>query len=95
MTSLKIERRGGFGGFGLPGSRVKSEGRIDLDQLGAADRKIVEGLFAAGGEVKEAPHPDGFTYRISRVTPAGEEVVEVHEGEVPAALTGAVRDELI
>lgn len=94
MAMLKIERRGGFGGFGLAGSRVKSEGRIDEARLSAADRKTVDALFAAAGKSAAAAHPDGFTYRITRATPAGEEAIELPEAAVPPALAQAVRDEL-
>lgn len=94
MTMLKIERLGGLGGFGGPGSRIKSEGRLDLAALDHATREAVDDLFA-GRAGAAPPHADGFTYRITRGAPGGEEVVEVHEAAVPAALAGAVRDELI
>jgi hypothetical protein len=94
MTELKIERRGGLGGFGLPGSRVKSEGRLALDRLSGDDRRKVEQLFEARAAAV-SPHADGFVYRITRRTAQGEETIEVPEAEVPAALVQSVRDELI
>lgn len=95
MTVLKIERRGGLGGFGLAGSRVRSVGEVDLNRLGAADRRAIEKLFADDGSDADAPHPDGFTYRLSRMTPAGEEAVVVAEAKVPAVLIKAIRDEFV
>lgn len=95
MTEVKIERRGGLGGFGLPGSRVKSEGRLDLDRLSDDDRRKVDNLFAAAAAATPSSHADGFIYRITRRTADGEETVEVPEVDVPAALAQSVRDELI
>jgi hypothetical protein len=94
MTTLKIERLGGIGGFGGPGSRVRSEGRVEMAALDHATRGAVEALFSGPAEAS-GPTADGFTYRITRPTAAGEEAVEVPEAAVPAALARAVRDELI
>jgi hypothetical protein len=93
MTTLKIERLGGIGGFGLPGSRVRSEGRVELADLDHDTRRVVDSLFAAPAAPPKG-HADGFTYRITRGGEAGEEVVEVPEAAVPPALVQAVRDEL-
>ena len=89
MSELKIERVGGIGGFGLPGSRLKSRGVVGLHTLTDADRQAVENLFAKGDAARDNNNPHGFRYRITR----GDQTVEVGEGEAPAALTGAVRDE--
>src|SRR3954462_11842880 len=98
LTPLKIERLGGSGGFGGPGSRVRSEGRLDMAALDHDTHRAVENLFPGRSDASappQSPHADGFTYRIPPATEAGEEAVEVPESAVPAALTQAVRDELI
>ena len=92
MAELKIERLGGLGGFGLPGSRVKSEGRVDLAELDEEKRRGVEALFAAGG--KASAMPDGFRYRLALTGDEGEKVIELPESEVPAWLAQSVKDEL-
>jgi hypothetical protein len=93
MTTLKIERLGGIGGFGLPGSRVRSEGHVKLADLDHDTRRAVDALFAAPA-APSTGHADGFTYRITRGGEGGEEMVEVPESTVPPALAQAVRDEL-
>jgi hypothetical protein len=93
MTTLKIERLGGIGGFGGPGSRVRSEGRLELADLDHDTRRAVDALFAAPAAPPQG-HADGFTYRITRGGEGGEQMVEVPEAAVPSALAQAVRDEL-
>ena len=96
MGVLKVERLGGLAGMGLAGSHVRSRGEIDPAHLSAADRKRVDALFAGAGRGAAAsPVRDGFTYRLTRSTAAGEESVEVAEAALPAAIAASVRDELI
>jgi hypothetical protein len=98
MTVLKVERVGGFAGFGGPGSHIRSQGEIDSAALADADRARVEALFergAAAAAGAASPVRDGFSYRITRQTAAGAETVEVPESVVPAAVAQSVRDELI
>lgn len=91
---LTIERIGGLGGFGLPGSRIRSRGTISLDALSAEDRDHVMALFASHAASTPAGHPDGFIYRLTRRTAAGDETVEVPESAVPQALIAGIRDEI-
>lgn len=93
MDPVDVERLGGFGGFGLPGSHLRSRGRIDPASLGAADRQAVEALFARRGP-PAVPQPDGFRYRLTRRVAGRTEIVEVVEQDVPAPVRDCVRDEL-
>ena len=95
MTLLKVERVGGFAGFGLSGSRLRSQGEQEMSALSAADQAAVEALFRNRGRVTAAgPQADGFRYRITRVAGGQEETVEVPEAAVPAALRNCVTDTL-
>jgi emfourin len=93
MTEIKVERVGGFGGFGLPGSRIQSKGRVELGKLSEPDRAAIEDLFDS-----PRPHapssPDAFRYRLTRDSSAEEQTVEVPEHQVPQAVRECVRDEL-
>jgi len=98
MGRLKIERIGGLAGFGLPGSRLKSEGEVAISDLSPADRKAVDALFESKGKTSKGkpspPMPDAFRYRITRQTPKGTETIEVTEDRVPMVLKNSVRDQL-
>lgn len=95
MGELTIERVGGMAGFGLPGSRVRSLGRMAFEGLSPADQTAVEALFRSHGQLAAAAAvPDGFRYRITRTAAAGAETVEAPEAAVPAALRDSVKDEL-
>lgn len=97
---IQVERLGGFGGFGLPGSRVRSVGQVDLRELAPADRAAVERLLSA-----RRPHRPGtggadrFVYRLTPVGRPGEAAsapgVDVPEEALPAAVAACVRDELL
>ena len=96
MAVLKVERLGGLAGMGLTGSHLRSRGEIDPAHLSLVDRKRVDVLFAGAGQGAAAsPVRDGFTYRLTRSTAAGEESVEVAETALPASIAASVRDELI
>jgi hypothetical protein len=92
MDEVRIERLGGFAGFG-GGAHLKSRGSVRLAELGPADRDAVEALFKRGsrgaGEARDA-----FTYRLTRDGPGGAESVDVPETDVPAAIAARVRDTL-
>jgi hypothetical protein len=93
MSELTIERLGGFGGFGLPGSHIRSRGTLETAALSPDVRAKVDELFDAGSG--GAPTPDGFRYRITRVTPGGSQTIEVPESVVPEELQDSVTDELL
>ena len=92
---LTIERVGGLAGFGGPSAKIRGRGRLDLDELSAADRAAVDALFA---NRHHTPHPssaDAFRYKISRGSGAEAEMIEVPEGALPPSITGVVKDELV
>ena len=90
MDRLDIERVGGLGGFGGP--NLKSTGQVSSSKLSAADRGVVEALFAS--PPSEAPRPDEFSYRLTRQTSNGPQTIQVPERHVPMALRSSVKDEL-
>ncbi len=96
MADIVIERTGGLGGFGLPGSAVESKGEVASTALSAATRARVDLLFATYGKGKAAPATgaDGFRYTISRTSVGGVQTITVPEAEVPAELRDAVTDRL-
>jgi len=93
MDRLDIERLGGLAGIGLPGSRIRSQGTLDLARLAPADRAAVYALFSSP-PAGTAPQPDAFRYRLTRHTPAGATTIEVAEQHLPAAVCASVRDVL-
>jgi len=94
MSELKIERVGGLGGFGLPGSRIRSQGMLESAELAPHVRAKVDKLFDQA-DPTEAPWADGFRYRITRMTPHGSQTIEVPESVVPDELQNSVVDELL
>jgi hypothetical protein len=98
LSTVKLERIGGVGGFGGP--HLKSRGELPFAELSAADQAAVDTLFANKGKSKTrgtAPNPqmrDGFSYRLSRLTATGTETVEVPESMVPAKLLSSVKDSI-
>lgn len=94
MSKVEVERIGGFGGFGLPGSRLRSQGDIDTKDLPPSDRLAVDALFN-GSSQPGSPKPDAFRYRLTRHEATGTRTVEVTEDQVPVPLKDCVKDELI
>jgi hypothetical protein len=90
---LQVERLGGFAGFGLPGSALRSRGELTPAQLSKGDREAVDALFAAP-PAEAPPTPDGFRYRLTRHRAGKVLSVEVAERHVPASLRDCVQDEL-
>ena len=93
MPQVSVERLGGFGGFGLPGSHLRSRGQVELAKLSSRDRAAVDALF--DNPPKDRPSPDGFSYRLTRQTAKGTQTIEVAEQHVPEALKNCVKDELV
>ncbi len=93
MDRLDIERLGGLAGIGLPGSRIRSQGSLDLATLAPADRATVHALFS-DPPPPARPLPDAFRYRLTRHTPAGVSTIEVADHQVPGIISATVRDVL-
>ena len=93
MSKLKIERLGGFAGFGS--KNLQSIGEIDFDKLSKEDKKTVEDLFKSHGKAETSRGADGFRYKISRTTSAGTETIEASEEKIPGAIKKCVKDEII
>ena len=93
MDDVKVERLGGLAGFGGATSRLRSSGHIRLEALSDADRNRLKGLFKAGPQML-THGADGFTYRITWTGSAGVKVLELAEGQVPAALVACVVDRI-
>ena len=94
MDEISIERVGGLAGMGLPGSRMRSHGRVRLSKLGAADRGFVERAFAAGDQARPAGPADTFEYRLTRQTDRGPHTVKLHAPSLPPDLEACLADEL-
>ncbi len=90
---VKIERVGGFAGFGLPGSHLKSRGEVSESELSSADLQSLDELFQEDAHHGESM-PDAFRYRITRNVGGSEKTVEVPEHRVPEALKNSVQDTL-
>ena len=95
MELLKVERIGGFAGFGNPGAHIRSRGQIEFESLSEADRQLVERLFMTHSAGRPPAYADGFAYRISRSAKLGTETIEVPEAALPSAIVACVKDELI
>ena len=96
MTDIVIERIGGLGGFGLPGAHVESKGAVATSALSPATQARVDVLFTTYGKSKaaQAKGADGFSYKLSRTSVNGNQVITVPEAEVPAELRDSVTDRL-
>ena len=92
MGELTIERLGGLAGFG--GANLKSEGKVALANLPAADLATVDRLFAQGSRPATRGSGDMFRYRITRRKDGKTESIEVPEGLLPEALKASVKDTL-
>ena len=96
MVRLRLQRTGGIGGFGIPGSRVVSQGEVDMDALSTMDRRVVEALFQKKSRDESASlHRDGFSYRLSRLVEGNEEVITITESELPQVLRECIHDEFV
>jgi len=90
---LKVERIGGFGGFGLPGSHLKSMGNISIADLPPDDLHQINRLFQ-GNIHLNAPKTDGFRYRITMWIGDTLKTIEVPEENVPVSIRNSVKDTL-
>jgi len=97
VHQLRIERKGGLAGFGLPNSRIRSRGTVNLRTLSPGDRQVIESLFVGQAPIGKPASPvqaDAFHYHLTMTTPDGEKTVIVPEHQVPNAIRDAVQDEL-
>lgn len=92
---VDVERLGGFAGFGQPGSRIRSHGKLPWSQLSEPDRLAVEHLIARKGPEPAGKTADGFRYRITLRRSGQPVTLEAAEDEVPVSLRNCVSDELI
>ncbi len=95
MAILQIEKLGGLANFGGANARIRSRGQLDTKALTKRDLLAVDSLFDSPSESKTPAVADGFRFRISRVTAAGTETVEVPESSVPATLASCVKDDFV
>lgn len=91
QDQLKVERIGGFAGFGGP--HLKSRGELSTTELSPADSDALDALFQEDTHAGAA-NPDGFVYRITRNVGGNEHTIEVPEHKVPEALKNSVKDTL-
>jgi hypothetical protein len=95
MGVLKIEKIGGLAGYGMSGSKLRSNGEQALSALSAGDRASVETLFSnPHGLPGSGQERDGFRYRITRTANGEDQTIEVPESAVPSALKACVSDKL-
>jgi len=95
MGTVKIEKIGGFAGYGLPGSRIKSSGETAISALSPADQAWVETSFQKPPSQAVGNERDTHRYRITRTTNGGDQTIEVPEALVPHALKACVTDKLL
>ncbi|HEX9473225.1 MAG TPA: protealysin inhibitor emfourin [Steroidobacteraceae bacterium] len=95
MGILKVEKLGGFAGYGNPGSRIRSQGEIAVESLSEADRQSVTRLFKSRQNSPPSVIRDGYRYRLSHATAIGTEMVEVAEDAVPQSIRACAKDELL
>jgi hypothetical protein len=97
VSTVHVERLGGFAGLGLPGSRIRSQGSLAWSALPPAAQQQLDALFA--GPPRPPPDPgtarDAFHYRLTRQGPAGLQTLHLSEADVPAELRDTLHDELI
>lgn len=102
---IEVERIGGFGGFGLPGARIRSRGQLAWSQLSAAEQAALDQHLKAQHlqaqhlqaplYPADSPVADGFRYRLTWHRGPQPQTLELPESLVPAALRDCVSDELI
>jgi hypothetical protein len=94
-VQLSVERIGGLGGFGLPGSHLKSKGQISTSELSAEDIRKLEAYFEGKLPTNTALKvADGFRYRITKKVGNDLKTIELPEALTPSAISGCVKDTL-
>lgn len=93
---LKIERLGGFAGFGM--GHLRSEGEIDLEDLPEEERRAIERLLSKGGGSEgggKSLARDAFRYRLTWEEDGEDCSVEIDESDAPERVRAAVKDRLV
>jgi hypothetical protein len=93
QDELKVERIGGFGGFGLPGSHLKSKGGVFMSDLSSNDVVIINSLFQGSVHLDKLK-TDGFLYRITRKIGNNLKTIEIPEENIPMSIRKCVKDTL-
>ena len=93
-TIIKVERVGGFAGFGS--ANLRSEGEIDLGGLADDKRREIERLLERrkAADPAESLTRDGFTYLLTWQEDGRERTLELSEGEAPESVRSVVKDRL-
>ena len=96
MDRIHVEKVGGLGGFGGTGGKLRSIGELEVSRLSEHDRNAIEALFGNRDpqSARKDEMRDEFRYRITRVTTAGAQTIEVPERHVPEAVRACVIDRL-
>lgn len=95
---IEIERLGGLGGFGLPGSAIRSRAVLTVADLSAGEHQALAGLLGTGtapASTAARGAADGFRYRVTHVRGSARHELEVPESALPQSLQERVKDELI
>lgn len=91
LDLLKVERIGGFCGFGLPGSHLRSKGEISISELSPEDLGVIDKLFR-GNLHFASSKADAFFYRITRKIGDSEQTIEAPEELIPLSVQCCVKD---
>lgn len=95
-TIVEIERVGGFAGFGLPGSGLRSVATCAWSELSEADRDaIAGGATAAGGVFDLDEARDGFYYRVTVHAPTGPITYFLREGALSETVVDSLVDQFV
>lgn len=94
---MEIERLGGLGGIGLPGSHIRSRVLLRGSDLSTEERESVEALFKArtGAVAPQQSGADRFRYRLKLSAGDSHSEIVVGEADLLASLQERVQDELI
>lgn len=92
---LKVEKIGGFAGFGLS-PNLTSSGEIDLQSLPKKEQSHMKSLLTSKEDEAafKAPRPDGFRYRVSWTDTKGHHSREFDEDELPESVREVAQDRL-
>ncbi len=90
---LSVERVGGFAGFGLPDSHLRSKGKVSISELSPEDLRVIDELFRRDSHL-EILKPDNFLYHITRRVGNKQQTIVVPEENIPLSIRSCVKDTL-